>query len=189
MFDFLRKKRQKNELRSSVAPSSVTTSSTLQRSNIRRELIRVVLKDTLRLHGIPFDWLACEVIIIPIAHGEEELRIQLVVLKWKEHLLRYAPVLQQQLLLGLDRFDPAVDHSKYIVSWRFSPDCGYPFSRMPDPKFWLKSAVPPAFEEPESVLDRRHTRRLPATRQSHSSAAGSMDQSSDFLPTHHIPLS
>jgi hypothetical protein len=188
MFDFLRNKRQKNELRASVAPSSVAGSSTLQRSNIRRELIRVVLKDTLRLHGIPFDWLACEVIIIPIAHGEEELRIQIVVLKWKEHLLRYAPALQQQLLLGLDRFDPSVDHSKYIVSWRFSPDCGYPFSRMPDPKFWLKSTAPPAFEEPESVLDRRHTRRLPVIRPSHPSSAGSMDQSDGFLPTHHIPL-
>jgi hypothetical protein len=189
MFDFFRNKRPiKNEPRASVAPGSVTPSSTLQRSNVRRELIRVVLKDTLRLHGIPFDWLACEVIIIPIAPGEEELRIQLVVLKWKEQLLRYAPVLQQQLLLGLDRFDPSVDHSKYIVSWRFSPDCGCPFSRMPDPKFWLKSTVPKAYEEPVSVLDRRHARRSSNTHQANSLSLDSPDQPGDFSPTHHIPL-
>ena len=82
-------------------------------------------------------------------------------MKWNEQLLRYAPALQQELLIGLDRFDPSVDHSKYIVSWRFSPDCGCPFTRMPDQKSWFQGAVPQANEELVPVLDRRHTRRPP----------------------------
>jgi hypothetical protein len=150
-------------------------------------LIRVVLKDTLRLHGIPFDWLACEVII---AQGlnEEELRIQLVVMKWKEQLLRYAPALQQQLLLGLDRFDPSVDHSKYILSWRFSPDCGCPFTRLPAPNFWRKDTVAQAQEEPASVLDRRHIRRPANSIQAIPPSTYPKESAGDFSPTHVSPL-
>lgn len=55
MFDFLNKKHPKNEPPSSVSPASVTPSSSQQHSNVQRELIRVVLKDTLRLHGIPLN--------------------------------------------------------------------------------------------------------------------------------------
>jgi len=159
MFDFLKSRRPKNEPPPSVAPVPVSSNSKQQHSNVRRELIRVVLKDTLRLHGIPFGWLACEVIIVARAPGKEELHIQLVVMKWDEQLLRYAPALQQQLLQGLDRFDPSVDHSNYIVSWRFSPDCRCPFTRMPNPAFWVKNVMRQTAEEPVPVLDRRRTRR------------------------------
>ena len=53
MFEFLKSKRPNNERPSRIAPVSATPNSTQQRGNVRRELIRVVLKDTLRLHGIP----------------------------------------------------------------------------------------------------------------------------------------
>lgn len=163
MFEFLKKKPPKNLPPPVITPVSVPaySNSVQQHSNIKRELIRVVLKDTLRLHGVPTGWLACEVIIIPRTLGEEELHIQLVILKWNEQLLRYANALQQQLLLGLDRFDPAADHSKYMVSWRFAPDCGCPFSWMPEPKFWAQSGAPATGDEPTSVLDRRQRKRPP----------------------------
>lgn len=130
-----------------------------QHTNIKRELIKVVLKDTLHHNAIPYDWLACEIIIIPRGPDDEELHIQLVVMKWNELLMRYATALQQQLLHGLDRFDPSVDHSKYIISWRFAPDCGCPFTVMPPPMFWAHTETPAAVEEAPAILDRRHERR------------------------------
>lgn len=161
MFDFLKNKRPKNENTPSAAPVSISPNGVSTQSDIRRELIRVVLKDTLRLHGIPFDLLACEIIIITRAPGDEQLHIQLVVMKWNKQLLRFACALQHQLLLGLDRFDPSVDHSKYVFSWRFSPDCGCPFIFMPDPKSWLPNVTPQVEEAAVSVLDRRRSRRPP----------------------------
>ncbi|MDO8262069.1 MAG: hypothetical protein Q7T21_02480 [Gallionella sp.] len=188
MFDFLKSKRSKNKHTPNVAPVSVTPNPSLQRSDVRRELIRVVLKDTLRHHGIPFGWLACEVIIIARTPGEEELNIQLVVMKWNELLLRYAPALQQQLLLGLDRFDPLVDHSKYIVSWRFSPDCGCPFAVMPEKSAWLQSVSPQAEEEPLPILDRRHKRRPPKAPLRDTTPSAAHDQPVGFSPTQIAPL-
>ena len=187
MFQFLKKKSPENAPPPSVSPVSLTPHNSQQRSDVRRELIRVVLKDTLRLHGIPFGWLACEVIIVARAPGEEELHIQLVVMKWNDQLLRYALALQRQLLLGLDRFDPSVDHSKYIVAWRFSPDCGSPFPLMPAPSIWLQSTLPLTKEVPVSVLDRRRTQRPENASVLPPSSFAPKDRT-EFAPTQLFPL-
>lgn len=153
MLEFLKKKPPQRMDASPMQPIAPPP-----HTDLRRELIRVVLKDTLRRHGIPFHWLACEV-IIPRTPSEEEPHIQLVILKWHDQLLLYAPALQQQLLLGLDRFDPSVDHSHYMVSWRLAPDCGSPAREMPAPGFWLEHPGSPALDSPLSLLDRRKTPR------------------------------
>ncbi|MHB8950669.1 MAG: hypothetical protein ACYC4S_16665 [Rhodoferax sp.] len=187
MFEFLKSKRPKDE---SVpcAPVSDVSDSSSQHNDVRRELIRVVLKDTLRLHGVPFGLLACEVIIVARAPGEDELHIQLVMMKWNEQLLRYASALQQQLRLGLDHFDPSIDHSKYIFSWRLSPDCGCPFPSMPDSKSWRQNTTQQVEEAPVSVLDRRHTRRLPKAALPDPMPALASAEPSNFAPTQMTPL-
>ena len=184
MFGFLKSKQAESNIQPGAHPVTASLNSMQQQSNLRRELIRVVLKDTLRLQGIPLGWIACEVILIPRAPGEDELHIQLIVMKWNEQLLRYASALQQQLLLGLDRFDPQVDHSKYIVSWRFAADCACPFSKMPDPGVWIqnttKNTTTEVIEEPLSVLDRRHAKR-PSTEPQHEIGGFSPTQLTSLL--------
>ena len=187
MFKFLKSADPKHDAPPSVEPVSATPNSSRQRSNIQRELIPVVLKDTLRLHGIPSAWVGCEVNLVERTPGEEELHIQLIVMKWNEQLLRYAPALQQQLLLGLDRFDPSVDHSKYIVSWRFSPDCGCPSTKMPDPKFWHENVVSAAEEEPVPVLDRRHSRRAPNAAKPDAASPATPNRPSTAMPSRSPP--
>lgn len=132
-------------------------------SDIQREFVRVVLKDTMRRHGIASEWLSCEVNNVTTEHGTEELHIQLVLMQWHELLMRYARALELQLLRGLDRFEPMVDHSKTcVISWRFSPECGCPFTVLPPPVVWTHSAEQePVKEEVVSVLDRRHATRPP----------------------------
>lgn len=188
MFDFLKRRRPNDQGTPSAAPVSITPKGTPQRSDVRRDLIRVVLKETLRLHGIPVGWIGCEVIIVARAPREEQLHIQLVLIRWDEQLLRYAAALQQQLLLGLDRFDPSVDHSKYIFSWRFAPDCGCPFPLMPDPTSWRQNALPQVEEAPVSVLDRRRSRRPPKPSQRKPSPFVPATEPSNFPPTQMSPL-
>ena len=124
---------------------------TQQHTDIQRELVRVVLKDTLRLHGIPAGWIACEVTVMSRRARTEDLFVHLTIMNWNENLLRFAPALQQQLIEGLNRFEPNVDHSKYIVSWRFAPNCGCPFIRLPDPTFWLAGDATPKTETAPKV--------------------------------------
>lgn len=144
------------------APPSVSP-STKPHSDIQRELVRVVLKDTLRRHGIPSELLTCEVNTVANGPHGEELHIQLVVMHWHELLLRYARALELQLLKGLDRFEPMVDHTrKCTISWRFSPECGCPFTVLPPPVVWAHNAAAEATpEEAPSILDRRQKARPP----------------------------
>ena len=118
------------------------------RKDVQRDLILVVLKNTLHRLGIPHEWLTCEVIALGHAPDPEKLHIQLMLTKWHETLLRYGPALEQQLLRGLLRLDPTVDTTKYIVSWRFAPNCGCPFRVMPPPVVWANDEQPAASAQP-----------------------------------------
>jgi len=133
------------------------------KNDVQRELVRGVFKDTLRRHGIPPELLACEVTTAVNGPQDEEVHIQLVVLQWHELMLRYSRAVELQLLRGLDRFEPNVDHTKkYVFSWRLAPECGSPFTVMPPAVVWVHNdAVPPVAAEPTSVLDRRQTKRAP----------------------------
>ena len=116
--------------------------STRQHTDIQRELVRVVLKDTMRLHGIPLTWLGCEVLALSGRARGDDMMVRLIVLKWHEPLLKFLPALQNELILGLDRFEPAIDHSKYVVSWQFARDCGCPHMQMPDADSWHPDGQP-----------------------------------------------
>jgi len=160
MFSFLKNSTPKDAAVPGSALVSTQQDSAPQsvqpHTDIKRELIRVVLKDTLRQQSIPYEWIGCEISNIATGTADEQFHIQLVVMKWSELLMRYAMALQKQLLRGLDRFDPAVDHSNYVFSWRFAPDCGCPFTVMPPPLLWSHGLAPAPAEEEPSILDRRH---------------------------------
>lgn len=190
MFEFLKRIKPSAAAPNSVAPDSMQPGHSLRLGPSRRETIRVVFKDTLRLHGIPPDWLACDVLIVRRSDGSDQVHIQLVLLKWNEKLLRYAPALEQQLRHELNRFDPTVDHSGYIISWRFSPDEKYPFSAMPDPKFWSKRVAEPgpAAEEPIAILDRRRTKRPAKPTQSAPADAQPHQDAGEYPATQIAPL-
>ena len=155
-------------------PATEPTLTTQSQTNIQRELIRVVLKACLSEHGIPVGWIGCDVTAIARRPGgKRHLFVHLIVQHWNQALMNFAPELQNQLMQSLDQFEPGVDHSNYIISWRFAAECGCPYTRMPDPMFWLQDAVPlakessrekavsaqtaarPKFDLPASSLDRR----------------------------------
>ena len=128
------------------------TGVTLQHTDVQRELVRVVLKDTLRKNGIPVGWVGCEVTGISHRNMDDELFIHLIVMNGNEALLQYAPALQKDLMQGLDRFAPDVDHSNYVVSWLFSPDCGFKRTALPAPGFWaLDEAAQQAAMAPQKA--------------------------------------
>ena len=134
----------------------------LQPSHIRkRELIRVALKDTLRFHGLPNEWVRCEVLSVPHNHGTEDTLIQLVVKNWSDQLLRYSIALEKKLLQRLEWYEPEVDHSRFIVLWRYDKNCMCPYIEMPMEDFWVLKAEKPAVAKPLDLLDRRRSPRPP----------------------------
>ena len=124
----------------------------MQHTDVQRELVRVVLKDTLRKNGIPAGWVGCEVTGISHRNMDDELFIHLIVMSGNDALLQYAPALQRDLMQGLNRYEPDVDHSNYVVSWLFSPDCGFKRTALPAPGFWaLDEAAQQAAMAPQKA--------------------------------------
>ena len=160
MFKFLRGSFPKIPDEPSVAPDSVSHPSESPPIDIQRELIRGVLKDTMRRLGLPYDWLSCDVFFVAHHPGEETMHVQITLMKWNETFLRYALALETQLRRGLDRIDPSTDHAKLVFSWRIAPDCGCPFTVMPPARIWqhAEAATAPVNESP-SLLDRRKSPR------------------------------
>jgi hypothetical protein len=112
-----------------------------QHSDMQQELVRVVLKDTLRQNGIPVAWLNCEIDPLPNRAAGSGLSVRLVVCKWDDRLVLFLPALQKKLVAGLDRFEPSVDHAAYALSWQFASDCGCPHTILPIPSSWVDPAA------------------------------------------------
>jgi hypothetical protein len=104
------------------------------------ELAKLVLSDTVRRNGIPREWLEIECLDVVLRPGLKQTHLQLVMQRWSDQLLHYSAALQQQFLAGLDLFEPSVDHSAYIVSWRFANSCVMPSALIPEGVAWHVSA-------------------------------------------------
>jgi hypothetical protein len=121
---------------------------------IKRELVKGVLKDALRLSGIPPHWVTCELLNISNA-PERFVHIQLTMNVWSEELLKYSVALQRKILIGLEHYEPGVDHSRHVFSWQISPHSQCPHLEMPDPDAWHRKTPDKSTEGTLNLFDRR----------------------------------
>jgi hypothetical protein len=140
MFDFFGLGRSKSDAGTQTAQSTPVPRTGLP-SATQREMVRLTLHNVLKRHGIPVHWISGEIAPVYIPQHGESLLLQLVVLKWHDALMLYAPALQQELLDGLKRFDPSADASKYLFAWGFAPQCGCPHATLPEPAFWSAATI------------------------------------------------
>lgn len=138
MFKFSRSSKESSPSQFANSALNNSVSSSLATTDIRRELVRVAFKDTMRITGVPLKWLDCKVIYVPAAGGGERIQVHLVIRKWSGHLLRYAVAFEKQLALCLDRYEPHEDHSTVEWVWKFAEDCECPFPAMPPAEEWAQ---------------------------------------------------
>ncbi|MDB5883412.1 MAG: hypothetical protein JWP43_3290 [Ramlibacter sp.] len=116
----------------------------------RRELLRVVLRDTLHRYGIPAAWFDAEVLVSTSRTGERGIHWRLVVKHADARLLTYAVSLQHALVKRLTTFDPLASAWLTGVSWQYALPEGSTCPALPNPGTWKEAAaqvLPPV--EPE----------------------------------------
>lgn len=154
----------------SSRPSVAGTPSQPSHSATFQDLVRIALRNTLRVNGIPADWVSCEVLPSQQPAAKPPVHhISLVIHKWHEALPQYLPLLQLQLAQNMQRFDPTSDHSVHMMTWRFAPDCVSPHTSMPPPTFWSRPTAKPKFDLPSAPREQWEKRH-------------------DFAPTEPSPL-
>lgn len=154
MFEFLSRGRSKGDKKGPDGGPS-TMPQTMQFSATQRDMARLTLHHLLRHHAIPPQWIRGELVPIHIPGEGEALLLQLEILQWNDALVQHAFALQNELLQGLRRFDPATNGTRYLFSWKFHPDCGCPHTVLPDATFWRTQTDPASTPAPAPVTSPR----------------------------------
>lgn len=168
MFEFLRRSRARESKSPELAvhPVAEPSGEPPKSHNKQREMIRLALSGVLRRHGIPSQWLGCEVNSVALLGVPDGVMIQLVIYQWHDGLVQYAPALQSELMKEIHLFDKNFSESESLFVWKFAPACGNPSVKLPEPGYWTllpdkQSTLPPPevkapiskFDLPKSDLD------------------------------------
>jgi len=116
----------------------------------RRELVQVILRDTMRKHGVPSDWIECRILSAVTRTGRKGLHVNFVVRQAHDRLLPYVFPFQDSFEKELTRFEPRCRDWLLSLGWEFT---GFKAEEMPDPKKWdaaaARAAAPLKPGEPE----------------------------------------
>ena len=144
-------------------PPSQLAGSSGSQGRSRRELLRVVLRDTLNRHGIPADWFDAEVLVSTSRSGERGIHWRLVVKNSDPRLLNCAVALQHALIKRLTTFDPLAAAWLTGLSWQYALPDDAPYPAMPHPRTWKDAPAQPAAAELAAVG--AHSDDTPESRQ------------------------
>ena len=111
---------------------------------MRRQLVQVLMRDVLRKHGIPPQWIECQMLVVSSRSRGPGLYARLVIKHWDERLMTYVFAFQRELLADIARFEPKASVWLHGISWQLEMDDTYPYTTLPDKAFWQEPAKKPA---------------------------------------------
>ena len=107
----------------------------------RRELLRVVLRDTLNRQGIPAAWLGAETLMATSRTHETGIHWRILVKHWDPRLMEHSVAFQQALIKRVMTFDPMAANWLMGISWQFALPDESVCPPMPHQAIW--TAPPP----------------------------------------------
>jgi hypothetical protein len=109
-------------------------------SGMRRQLVHVLLRDSLHRHGINPRWIECQILVVTSRSRGTGMYVRFVVRHWDERLMHYLVAFQKSMRADLLRFEPRASEWLHGISWQLELENECPYLKMPDKSFWLTSA-------------------------------------------------
>lgn len=109
----------------------------------RRELVQVILRDTMRKHGIPSDWIECRILSTVTRSGRPGMHVNFVVRQAHDRLLGYVFAFQDSFQSELARFEPRSKDWMLSLGWEFQGAAS-------EAKAAAKSAAAPQLDAPST---------------------------------------
>ncbi|MBC5768266.1 hypothetical protein [Ramlibacter albus] len=109
----------------------------------RKEMLRMVLRDVLKRHGIPAEWIVGEALAAMSRRGTPGLYWRLTIRHWDARLPNHCVALQDALLGEVQLFDPAAERWLLGLMWQFAPEDDTACPQLPAAGTW---AGPPSEE-------------------------------------------
>ncbi len=108
----------------------------------RRQLVQVLMRDVMRRHGIPSQWIEGQLLIVASRSKGQGLFVRLVVRHWDQRLINHLYAFQQTLLTDITRFEPKATEWLHGMSWQLEVADTCPFPTLPDKLFWADADKP-----------------------------------------------
>ena len=122
--------------------SQHSQSAAAMQSGTRREMLRVVLRDTLNRHGIPTSWVAAETLNATSRTRPPGIHWRLSIKHWDPRLMLHAVALQNALIRRVQTFDPMAETWLMGISWQFALPDETACPPMPHPGLWTADPHP-----------------------------------------------
>lgn len=116
----------------------------LQREASRRELVKLVLRESMRRHAVPSDWIECRMLPVVTSNRRSGLHVQLVVRQGQARLVNYIPAFQSSLMAEVEKYDPRAWDWLLSISWQFAGITSSTGGVMPGAAEWDRPAAAPA---------------------------------------------
>jgi hypothetical protein len=107
--------------------------------SVRKDLLKLVLRETLTRNGIPGTWMAVELLRTTNSQREQGVHVRFMVRQWVPRLLEYGPALEQEFVHRLVLLDPMARNWLMGFSWQFAMEDTTACPPMPHPASWTAS--------------------------------------------------
>ena len=108
----------------------------------RSQLVQVLLRDVLRRHGIPLNWVESQLLMVASRSRGTGMYVRLIMRHWDDRLATHAFALQNTLLADIARFEPRAFDWLHGVSWQLDVDASCPHTALPQKAYWQEPTKP-----------------------------------------------
>ncbi len=132
-----------SEPASQLSPASALPSqgASGQDNASHRELLRLVLRDTLNRTGIPTSWIGADLLAATSRGRAPGIHVRLLLKHWDPRLMLHAIAFEQAFCKRLMTLDPTSDDWLLGLSWQFSLADESNCPAMPHPGVWTSNVT------------------------------------------------
>lgn len=129
----------------SLPPSSMNAKSQMSQENSsRRELLRLVLRDTLNRTGIPTSWIGADLLAATSRGREPGIHVRFLLKHWDPRLMLHGIAFENAFKKRVLTLDPLAERWLLGLSWQYSLADEGACPAMPHPGIWTSSIPDPA---------------------------------------------
>ena len=109
---------------------------------VRKDVLKLVLRELLTRNGIPQDWVSAEMLRSTSSRREQGLHVRFLIRRWDPRLMLHGPAVEREFLQRLLMLDPLAADWLMGFSWQFALEDTSACPQMPHPGSW--TSPPPA---------------------------------------------
>lgn len=124
----------------SVPASTLNSKGPMSQENSsRRELLRLVLRDTLNRTGIPTSWIGADLLAATSRGREPGIHVRLLLKHWDPRLMQHGIAFEHAYKKRLLTLDPLSQRWLLGISWQYALDNEHACPPMPHPGIWTSA--------------------------------------------------